>query len=155
MSTSSIALRLGCLAVTALVSLSTVPASAQTCNTTCMGAAGSGMTCTVTVTGLVDGGCGISTIFFGGGSAQCNVGAAGDLMAMATHAPTSPTTAPGCVFSFRAFTNTTTCDAGPSVFCTINSGDGLPVELMEFEVDAKTDLDDEADDDSDSAAEDG
>ena len=75
-------------------------------------------------------------------SAMCAVGAAGDLMATASHLPGSGPnsgTMAACGFSFGAFCQSAggmTAGLGNyTSICIVNASDGLPVELMEFSLD--------------------
>lgn len=83
----------------------------------------------------------IETMIAQSSSAMCNAGAMGNLMAAGSHDPSSGTSSAACVFQFNKVCTT----VAPTMFtirfriCTINLSDGLPVELLDFDVEATPD----------------
>ncbi len=136
-------------------SLATPQANAQlACNTTCTGATGTGMTCTVTVM------CPVFSPYFcafasemivGSMNAGCNLGPpTADGAAMATHTPSQATPA-SCSFFFGINCGVTNCTETSTLTdtCVVNAGDGLPIELMEFSIETEHDATREEAGDSD------
>jgi hypothetical protein len=67
-------------------------------------------------------------------NANCDPATATDGYAVASHPVASPSNAV-CQFGFMYYLNAGACSAATTQTCTVDMADGLPVELLDFEVD--------------------
>lgn len=89
----------------------------------------------------------VTTMVLDSSNANCLVGAAEDSMAVASHMAGSAVPA-SCQFRFRVgrcSSGACTAAFAVSSLCTVTDADGLPVELMDFSVEASDESDDEPD----------